>query len=179
MYEEIIFSGFGGQGVLLMGKLFAQASMDQGKHVTWMPSYGAEVRGGTAHSMVVISDDDVPSPVVLNPSACIAMNEPSMEKFEPKLKPGGLLVLNSTLVKKKPSRKDIEIVYVPATETAALLGNAKAANMVALGAYNAKRKIVPAAALIKSMKESMPSRGQEMLKINEQAIKRGAELVRQ
>ena len=156
MYEEIVFSGFGGQGVLLMGKILAQASMDEGKHVTWLPSYGAEVRGGTAHSMVVISDNEIPSPVVLKPTACLAMNEPSLVKFEPKLKPGGLLVLNSTLTKRKPTRKDIEVLSLPITETADNLGNTKVSNMIALGAYVTKRKIMPLSKLIKSLKEVMP-----------------------
>jgi 2-oxoglutarate ferredoxin oxidoreductase subunit gamma len=178
MHEEIIFSGFGGQGVLLMGKLLAQASMSNGQHVTWMPSYGAEVRGGTAHSMVVVSDKRIPSPVVVKPTACIAMNEPSMVKFEPKLAPGGLLILNSTLIKRKPARKDIKVLSLPLTETADLLGNTKVSNMIALGAYNAKRKIVPLSILIKSLKYIMPVHRHNMLEINEKALRRGAELTR-
>jgi len=101
-----------------MGRLLAQAAMDEGLHVTWMPSYGAEVRGGTAHSMVVVSSEAVPNPVVFCPSALVAMNEPSLVKFAPKLVPNGLLILNSSLVKKNPKRKDIEIVRVPAADVA-------------------------------------------------------------
>jgi len=178
MHEEIIFSGFGGQGVLLMGKVIAQAFMDNGLHVTWMPSYGAEVRGGTAHSMVVVSDNEVPSPVISEPTACVAMNEPSMVKFEPKLRPGGLLVLNSTLIKRKPARKDIEILRLPLTETADNLGNTKVSNMIALGAYAAKSKVVPLSKLINSLKEAMPVHRHNMLGINEQALRKGKELVK-
>ncbi|MFH1406825.1 MAG: 2-oxoacid:acceptor oxidoreductase family protein, partial [Candidatus Omnitrophota bacterium] len=135
MLEKVIFSGFGGQGVLFMGKLLASSCMNDGLHVTWMPSYGAEVRGGTAHSMVVVSDDAIASPAIFNPTSVIAMNEPSLLKFEQKIMPGGLLVLNTSLISRFPSRKDIEVLEIPATDTADKLGSTKVANMVCLGAY--------------------------------------------
>lgn len=177
MREEAIFAGFGGQGIMVMGKLLAWAAMREGLKVTWMPSYGAEVRGGTAHSMVVISDEMIPSPVVSAPSACIVMNRPSLDKFEELIKPDGTLVMNTTLIDKQPMRKDITILKIPLTQMATKLGNVRCANMIALGALNAKLKLVSLRVLIESLKEVIPPHRHDLLPVNEEALKEGTKLV--
>ena len=178
MREEIIFAGFGGQGVLLMGKIFAHAAMESGKEVTWMPCYGAEVRGGTAHSMVVVSDHYIPSPIVTNPTTCIAMNEPSAVKFIKKIKTNGLLILNKSLVKRMPRRKDIKILSLPLSDIAAELGNAKVTNMVALGAYIQVKKTVPIKTVLDCLKKAIPAHRRNLLDVNTKALYRGAQLAR-
>lgn len=177
MREEAIFAGFGGQGIMVMGKLLAWAAMREGLKVTWMPSYGAEVRGGTAHSMVVISDEMIPSPVVSAPSACVVMNRPSLDKFEELIKPDGTLVMNTTLIDRQPTRKDISISKIPLTQMATKLGNIRCANMIALGALNAKLKLVSLKVLIESLKEVIPPHRHDLLPVNEEALKEGTKLV--
>lgn len=177
MREEAIFAGFGGQGIMVMGKLLAWAAMREGLKVTWMPSYGAEVRGGTAHSMVVISDEMIPSPVVSAPSACVVMNRPSLDKFEELIKPDGTLVMNTTLIDRQPTRKDISILKIPLTQMATKLGNIRCANMIALGALNAKLKLVSLKVLIESLKEVIPPHRHDLLPVNEEALKEGTKLV--
>lgn len=177
MKEEIIFAGFGGQGIMVMGKILAWAAMKEGLKVTWMPSYGAEVRGGTAHSMVVISDEMVPSPVVTNPTACVVMNRPSMDRYEDSLVPSGTLIVNTTLIDRKAARNDIDILGIPLTEMATDLGNTRCANMIALGALNAKLKIVSMRALVDALKEVIPADKQSLIPVNEEALKEGARLV--
>src|SRR3989338_259959 len=142
MREEIICSGFGGQGIMSMGKLLVEAALLENKQVAWMPSYGAEVRGGTAHSMSVISDEPIASPVILWPDTCFVMNNPSLIKFEGQVKVGGLLIVNSSLAKSEPSRLDVTILKFPFTDLASRLGNARVTNMLALGVYLAKKKTV-------------------------------------
>lgn len=173
MREEIIFAGFGGQGIMLMGKLLAYASMFNGRFVTWMPSYGAEVRGGTAHSMVIISDKSIPSPVVTNPTCCIVMNRPSLDKFEQRLQKHGLLIINSSLIKQTARRKDIEIIEIPATDMAIRLGNTKVANMVMLGALIARKRILSLQELVDSLKEVIPGHRHQLIPVNERALKEG------
>jgi len=175
--EEIIFAGFGGQGIMVMGKVLAWAAMREGLQVTWMPSYGAEVRGGTAHSMVVISDEVVPSPVVTNPTACVVMNRPSIDRYEDSLIPSGTLIVNSTLIDRQTARDDINVLTIPVTQMATDLGNARCANMIALGALNAKLKIVSMRALVDALKEVIPPDKHNLLPINEEALKEGAKLV--
>lgn len=177
MREEAIFAGFGGQGIMVMGKLLAWAAMREGLKVSWMPSYGAEVRGGTAHSMVVVSDEIIPSPVVSAPTACVVMNRPSLDRFEELIKPNGTLVMNTTLIDKQTIRNDISILKIPLTEMATKLGNLRCANMIALGALNAKLKIVSLKVLIESLKEVIPPYRHSLLPINEEALKEGAKLV--
>lgn len=134
MNEEIIFSGFGGQGALFAGQLLAYSALDSGLHVTWIPSYGPEMRGGTAHCTVVVSDEPIGSPLVRHPRAAVALNLPSFEKYEPVIKPGGLLVYNVSLAPVQPSRSDIQYLAVPANDIAERLGNVRMANVVLLGA---------------------------------------------
>ncbi len=177
MKEEIIFAGFGGQGIMVMGKVLAWAAMREGLKVTWMPSYGAEVRGGTAHSMVVISDEMVPSPVVVNPTACVVINRPSMDRYEDSLTPSGILVVNSTLIERRAARNDIDVLEIPVTQMATDLGNTRCANMIALGALNAKLKIVSMRALVDALKEVIPPDKHDLIPVNEEALKEGAKLV--
>lgn len=174
MKEEILFSGFGGQGIMLMGRLLAQAGAQENKFVTWFPAYGAEVRGGTAHCMVIISDEEIASPFVNNPTSGIVMNEPSLKKYEGKIKKGGLLVVNSSLAKIKSSRKDIQVLYVPCTELAQKIGNIKVANMVALAAYLGKGQLVKLETLKRVLKqEALASKKEALLSVNEQALEEG------
>lgn len=175
MREDIIFAGFGGQGIMLMGKVFSYAAMNQGKFVTWMPSYGAEVRGGTAHSMVIVSDSPIASPVVKEPSICVVMNKPSLQKFENKIKQKGSLVINRSLIEINPERTDIDVLEIPATDIASGLGSSRVANMVILGALLAKRNILPVESLIGSLKDVIPDSHHDMIPLNEKAIRKGYE----
>ena len=135
MQKDVIMAGFGGQGILLIGKMLAYAGMHEGKEVSWLPSYGPEMRGGTCNCTVVISDKPVGSPVIQSPRAVVAMNLPSLEKFEPDMRPGGHLVINTSLINRGAERDDVEVVEIPANQIAQDLGNPRGANMVALGAY--------------------------------------------
>jgi 2-oxoglutarate ferredoxin oxidoreductase subunit gamma len=141
MEEKIIIAGFGGQGVLSLGQLLAYAAINDGKEVTWLPSYGPEMRGGTSNCSIVISDKIVASPIVAHPDCLIAMNRPSLDKFLCSVKPGGLVIINKSLIKLKVSREDVKVVYIDANEIAESTGSLKNANMVVLGAYIALRKL--------------------------------------
>ena len=140
--EEILCAGFGGQGIMFMGKLLALAGLLGDKHVTWMPSYGAEVRGGTAYSMTKISDNEIASPIVTGPDILIVMNRPSLVKYEGKLKNGGILISNKTLIGTVPKRKGITVVNIPLTEAASKLGDVRSANMIAVGALAKRSKML-------------------------------------
>ncbi|MDP8229847.1 MAG: 2-oxoacid:acceptor oxidoreductase family protein [Candidatus Gorgyraea atricola] len=175
MREEIVFAGFGGQGIMLMGKALSCAAMKEGKFVTWMPSYGAEVRGGTAHSMVVISDKEIASPIVREPSICIVMNKPSLLKFEAKVKEKGILLINKSLAEDGSKRNDIEVLDIPATDMASKLGSQRIANMIMLGALLSKKGILPVQALIDSLKDVIPKSRHSMIPLNEKAIREGYE----
>ena len=178
-YEAIIIAGFGGQGIILAGKLVAQTAMKAGKEVTYMPSYGAEVRGGTANCMVIIADEPIASPLVDRPDSLIVMNKASLNKFAPRLKAGGLLVMNSSLIDTKPELDNsIEIIAVPADEIAVELGNKKAANMVALGAYFQKRGILSPDAAVACLPDTIAKRYHKTLPVNTEAIYRGAEFTK-
>ncbi len=175
MREELIFSGFGGQGALFAGMVLAYAGMDSGKNVTWIPSYGPEMRGGTAHVTVIISDEEIGSPVIRHPSVAIVLNNPSMEKYEPLVKEGGVLVYNSSLISTTPTQLDIHYVPVPANDIASELGNVRMANMVALGALVAVTGILPLETADHALREHLPESKRTMLKPNLQALERGAE----
>ena len=175
MREEIIFAGFGGQGIMFMGKAIAYAAMNEGKFVTWIPSYGAEVRGGTAHSMVIVSDSLIASPVVRQPSICVVMNKPSFDKFEGKVKEKGLLVINSSLVESQTKRKDIDVLKVPATDMAFKLGNPRVSNMIILGALLAAKDLLNPESLVESLAELIPKSRKDLLSINKEAISQGYE----
>jgi 2-oxoglutarate ferredoxin oxidoreductase subunit gamma len=176
LYEEIIIAGFGGQGVILTGRLLAQTAMDTGKEVTFMQSYGAEMRGGTANSMVVIADEPIASPLVSNPDSLIAMNKASLNKFALTIKSGGLLVFNSSLIDSKPDvGKSIDILAVPADDIAIELGSQKSANMVALGAYIQRRGLLSTDTAVKSLPRVLAQRYHKTLPTNAEALRRGAE----
>lgn len=177
MYDEIIFSGFGGQGALFAGQLLAYAAMDSGKEVTWIPSYGVEMRGGTAHCTVVVSDEPIGSPLVRRPRSVVALNLPSFDKYEPLVKPGGLLIYNISLIERQPSRTDIRYVPVPANVIAEELGNVRMANVVMLGAYLAVTGLLPLEAVFNALDAHLPERQRKYLAGNKAALQRGAEYV--
>jgi len=175
MKEEIIFAGFGGQGIMFMGKAIAYAAMNEGKHVTWIPSYGAEVRGGTAYSMVIISDEPIASPLIKEPTICVAMNGPSFLKYEAKIKANGLLVMNKSIIDAEAERKDIDVLNIPITALAAEAGDHRIGNMVALGALLGRRKIISPESLINGLKDIVSSTYHNLLPVNEKAIRKGFE----
>lgn len=179
MQEELIFSGFGGQGALFAGMVLAYAGIGQNKNVTWMPSYGPEMRGGTAHVTVIIGDEEIGSPVIRHPSAAIVLNNPSMVKYEPLVRKGGVLVYNSSLISATRARPDdISYVPVPANDIASELGSDRMANMVMLGALVVVTGIVPLEAVSQALREHLPESKRTMLKPNLQALERGAECAR-
>jgi 2-oxoglutarate ferredoxin oxidoreductase subunit gamma len=177
MTEEIIIAGFGGQGVLSMGQTLGYAAMVEGKNVTWMPSYGPEMRGGTANCITIVSDETISSPILSKFDTAIILNQPSMEKFEGMVKPGGLIVYESTNILHASERKDIEIFPIPASDAANKLNNIKVANMVLLGAYLAKHPIVKIDSIIEALKKVLPERYHNLLKLNRDALEKGAELM--
>jgi len=179
MLERIIISGFGGQGVMLIGRLLAYAGMIEGKKVAWMPSYGPEMRGGTANCTVIISSEEIASPVVPDPMSIIAMNKPSLDKFEPTVQKDGLILVNSSLVEQKVNRKDVSVVKVPANDIANELGNTRVANMIALGAYIKKSEVVKLETIFKALEKALTGPKQKLIDINKQALKQGAELVKE
>lgn len=178
MLEQNIFAGFGGQGVLLMGQLLAYAGMLEDKEVSWLPSYGPEMRGGTANCSVVISDEPVASPVVTKASAVVAMNRPSLDKFEDAVLPGGMLFINSSIIDKKPERTDIKVYYVPCNEIAEELGNGRVANMVMLGAYIELTKCVDIESVLDALLHKLGEKKAHLIPLNREALNRGAESVR-
>jgi 2-oxoglutarate ferredoxin oxidoreductase subunit gamma len=174
MLKEMIFAGFGGQGVLSMGKLIAYAAMKEGKEVSWMPSYGPEMRGGTANCMVNISDSLISSPVVNEYDVVVALNLPSLKKFEPKVKKGGILIWESSTIKEPPTRTDIQVYALPAIELASNeLKNVKVMNMLILGALVKMLNIVKKESLIIALKETLPERHHKLIPLNEKAIDLG------
>ncbi|MGQ9456901.1 MAG: 2-oxoacid:acceptor oxidoreductase family protein [Anaerolineae bacterium] len=179
MQEEILISGFGGQGALFIGQLLTYAGMDEGRHVTWIPSYGPEMRGGTAHCIVILSDEPIGSPIIRNPSVAIVLNPPSMEKYEPLVKPGGVLVVNSSLVRTKSNREDITVAYVPANDLAFELGNARMANVVLLGALLELRPVVKPESVERALEEHTPDHRRHIVEPNKRALARGARYIRE
>jgi len=176
MLIKTVFAGFGGQGVLSMGLNLAQAAMMEGKHVTYLPSYGAEVRGGTANCTVVISDEEIASPVASAPEFVVAMNKPSMVRFQNQIQSGGVLLVNSTLVDAELSRGDIDVVKVAAGEIADKLDSPKSANMVMLGAFIKKSNLVSINTVIEELKNTLKKK-EKLIAINEKALMAGYNLV--
>jgi 2-oxoglutarate ferredoxin oxidoreductase subunit gamma len=172
MQSEVMFAGFGGQGILLSGKILAHAAMEQGYEVGWIPSYGPEMRGGTAYCTVVISDRPIGSPIIRNPAHLVAMNRPSLEKFAPLIKPGGVILINSSLIPVASNRQDVDELKVPATEIAQQIGSVKAANIVALAAFVARSKIVDFETLRKSVQEEFAAKS-KFIPLNMEAMERG------
>jgi 2-oxoglutarate ferredoxin oxidoreductase subunit gamma len=177
MTQEIIISGFGGQGIVSSGIILGYAGLVEDKNVTFFPSYGAEMRGGTANCSVVISTDPVASPIVANPDVVIIMNEPSLARFEPTVKPGGILFYNKTLIKSEPKRKDITVIPIEANAIAEEIGQGRIANMVMLGALLKKTGLLKIETLKKAQRERFGKATEEQLALNDKALERGYELI--
>jgi 2-oxoglutarate ferredoxin oxidoreductase subunit gamma len=174
---KTIFSGFGGQGVMMMGYVLASSGMHENRHVTFLPSYGAEVRGGTANCTVTVSDEPIASPVASFPDFAILMNTPSLMKFEGGVKTGGAVFLNSDLVELRPKRRDIQVVAIPVNSIAERVGNTRGANMVMIGAFVQKTGLVSLKSVIKSVKSIFETKGSKVHKMNTLALKEGAAFV--
>jgi 2-oxoglutarate ferredoxin oxidoreductase subunit gamma len=172
MHTEIILAGFGGQGVLLIGKMLAYAAMKMGREVTWMPAYGPEMRGGTCNCTVVLSDRPIGSPISKSPHGLIALNLPSLDKFEDTVRPGGVIVVNTSLINRLPHRTDVTVVAVPANEVAIECGSPKAANMVTLGAYLGASSVVDLDQVKAIVTESFAAKP-KLIEINHAALSRG------
>lgn len=177
MTEEIIIAGFGGQGVLSMGKILAYSGIMQNMEVSWMPSYGPEMRGGTANVTVILSDERISSPVLNDYDTAIILNQQSLDKFEPLVKPGGVLLYDDNGITRYPVRKDIHIYKVDATADASKNNMAKTFNMLVLGAYLKIRSIVNIENVVKGLEKSLPSRHHHTIPVNREAIVRGMSLV--
>lgn len=175
--EEILIAGFGGQGVMSMGQLIAYAGMNEGKHVSWLPSYGPEQRGGTANCAVVVSGEQVGSPLVSHPTTAIVLNNPSFEKFEPIVRPGGLLIVNASLISKTSQRTDIKVLNIKATDLANEIGNTKIANMVLLGAFLEETGILSDSSILEALKKVLSPEKHSLLEINRQALELGRSLI--
>ena len=179
MTKEFIFAGFGGQGMLLIGKFLAMACMMDGKHVSWLPSYGPEMRGGTANCSVIVSDDPVASPLVDKADVIIAMNEPSLDKFESRVRPGGLLVINSSIIDRKSVRDDIDVVYCDAQHIAEAVNNPKGANVAILGAMLEKCKIVSVERMVEAIRIELGERKAKFLEGNRTALIAGMQIAQE
>lgn len=177
MTNEIIISGFGGQGVMAIGKTLCEAGMKEDKNVSWLPSYGPEMRGGTANCCVVLSDEPIVSPIVLEPTELIAMNLPSLLKFEPSVVPNGTVFVNSSIISDKVQRSDLRTIYVPCLELAQELGNLKVANMVMLGAYMEAMKNVSTDTITEMLVHMFTGSKAKLVDLNIEALKRGAACV--
>ena len=177
MTKRYIFAGFGGQGMLLIGKFVAMANMLEGKHVSWLPSYGPEMRGGTANCSVMLSEEEIDSPLVTRPTSLIVMNRPSLEKFEDAVVPGGSIFVNSSMIDIKVQRTDVNAYYVPCTEIATELGNPKVSNMIMLGAYIGKSHCVDIETVLEALLEKLGERKAKLIPLNREALLRGASCI--
>lgn len=178
MKQEIIIAGFGGQGVLSMGKILAYSGLMDDKEVTWMPSYGPEQRGGTANVTVILSDERISSPVLDRFDIVIALNQQSLDKFSPKVKAGGILIYDTNGIHKHPQREDVRVIPIDAMEATLEIGNSKAYNMVVMGALlEAMEYKLPMENVIKGLKKSLPERHHKLIPLNQQAIDKGRSLV--
>lgn len=177
MKEEIIIAGFGGQGVLSMGKILAYSGMMHGQEVSWYPSYGPEMRGGTANVTVVLSDERISSPVVHEFDTAIILNQQSLDKFERDVKSGGVLIYDPNGITQPPKRRDINVYTITAAQAAAEMGNSKVFNMIVLGAFLKIKPIVTIENVVEALRKSLPERAHALIPANEQAIRLGGELV--
>ncbi len=177
--EKVILAGFGGQGVMSMGQLLTYAGMIENKHVSWLPSYGPEMRGGTANCAVIVSDTPVGSPIITNDAtAAIVMNLPSLVKFEGNLVAGGNLLINSSLITQKAERADVKTYYISANEIAGEIGNSRVANIVMLGAYLELTKVVSVDSVIEALKKVFGPDKQHLVPLNKEALERGAAAIK-
>ncbi len=179
MKEEIIIAGFGGQGVLSMGKILAYSGLMENKEVSWMPAYGPEQRGGTANVTVIVSDKRISSPILSQYDTAIILNQPSLEKFESKVKPGGVLMYDGYGITNPPTRTDIQIYRIDAMDAAAEMGNAKAFNMIVLGGLLKLHPIVSIESVVKALRKTLPERHHHLIPMNEEAIRKGMEIIRE
>jgi 2-oxoglutarate ferredoxin oxidoreductase subunit gamma len=179
MEKGVVISGFGGQGVMLAGELLAEAGKEEGKYVTFLPSYGPEMRGGTANCHVIVSDTPIASPIIGYPKAAIVLNLPSLDKYEPLMKKEGILIINKTLVPREVKRADVRVLQIDAQHVAEELGNQKVVNMILLGAYIEIEKPVKIESLKNALKDYLTGRKAELIEINERALNRGAEIARE
>jgi 2-oxoglutarate ferredoxin oxidoreductase subunit gamma len=177
MTEEIIIAGFGGQGVLSMGKILAYSGIMEDQEVSWMPSYGPEMRGGTANVTVIISDETISSPIINRFDTAIILNQQSLDKFEDSVKPGGMLIYDGNGISRHPRRRDISIYRVDAAEEAARMESTKIFNMIVLGGYLKVKPVVALENVVRGLAESLPERHHALIPLNEKAIKRGMEIV--
>ncbi|UEA62292.1 2-oxoacid:acceptor oxidoreductase family protein [Hoylesella buccalis] len=177
MKTEIIISGFGGQGVLSMGKILAYSGLMEEKEVTWMPAYGPEQRGGTANVTVIVSDERISSPILSKYDVAIVLNQPSLDKFQPRIKPGGILIYDGNGIVNPPSRTDIQVYRIDAVEQAAEMKNAKVFNMIVLGGLLKVCPVVSTDGLQKALYKSLPERHHHMIPLNMQAVDMGMKLI--
>jgi 2-oxoglutarate ferredoxin oxidoreductase subunit gamma len=177
MTHALLAAGFGGQGVLSMGMTLAYAGMIEGKEISWMPSYGPEMRGGTANCVVILSDKKISSPIVTTFDTVVALNQPSMDKFEKAVRQGGLLLYDSTNIISPPSRADIHCIAVPASDEAVKMQNTRIMNMIVLGSFIEETRTVSIESVMQALKKVLPERYHHLLALNEQALRRGMELV--
>ena len=177
MKTEIIISGFGGQGVLSMGKILAYSGLMEDKEVTWMPAYGPEQRGGTANVTVIVSDERISSPILSKFDIAIVLNQPSLEKFEPKLKPGGILIYDSYGILNPPTRKDITVYRIDAMDKAAGMKNGKVFNMIVLGGLLKVAPVVSDAGVEKALYKTLPERHHKLIPLNMEALREGAKII--
>ncbi len=177
MKDEIVIAGFGGQGVLSMGKILAYSGLMEDKEVTWLPSYGPEQRGGTANVTVILSDERISSPILDSFDVAVVLNQQSLDKFESKVKPGGVLIYDSYGVNRVPERTDISVYRVDAMDATYEMQNAKAFNMLVLGALLKVRPMVSIESVLKGLKKTLPERHHNLIPMNEEALRRGMELV--
>ena len=176
MQQETVISGFGGQGTLFAGQLLAFAAMEAGKHVTWLPSYGPEMRGGKARCTVIVSDEVIGAPLVRRPSSAVVLNIPSFEAFESLIRPGGVLIVNSSLVPNRSERTDIRVFHVPATDMALEMGDVRLANSICLGLLATATGIADVTAVGAALDHHLPERHRSVLALNHEALRKGAEL---
>jgi len=178
MTEEIIIAGFGGQGVLSMGKILAYSAVMQDQEVSWMPSYGPEMRGGTANVTVILSDERISSPIITQYDTAIILNQQSMDKFEKSVKKGGTLIYDPNGITRHPERKDINIYQIEAAEEAVKMGSTKTFNMIVLGGYLNVKPLVKMENVIKGLKKSLPERHHHLIPLNKDAIEKGTQVVK-
>ncbi len=178
MEAQFLIAGFGGQGILLIGQLMAKAAMHEGKNVSWMPSYGPEMRGGEANCAVVISDEPIGSPLVTEPPVAVIMNLPSLKKFEPAMEKGGTLLYNTSLIDAAPSRTDTKVLPIPCNEIAESLGNSRVANMVMLGAIIAATGAITIDSAMDALRDAFGEKKADLLPLNRRAMEAGMDAVK-
>ncbi|NLT19801.1 MAG: 2-oxoacid:ferredoxin oxidoreductase subunit gamma [Syntrophomonadaceae bacterium] len=178
MEKQVLFAGFGGQGVLSMGQFLTHAALSTGKHVSWVPSYGAEMRGGTANCLVTIAEEEISSPLTENPMMAVILNQPSLDKYEDKIQPNGTLVINTSLVERKPKREDLQILEMPVNHLAEELGNARGANMILLGAYLQKTAVVEVEKALEHFDLIFKGKSETVIAKNREAFMVGVEFAK-